>query len=64
MAQAVSSTSPIVSATDVFLIVFRNSDVDGGRMIRNAVAAEHIDKVCGVVSPIAAPASSDHRAVS
>ncbi len=36
-ASAVSSIRPIVMATEVFLMVERNSEVSGGRIIRNAI---------------------------
>ena len=34
MARAVSSINPIVSATALFLMMLRNSEVSGGRMMR------------------------------
>jgi hypothetical protein len=38
-ALAVSSTRPIVSATALFLMTFRNSDVSGGMTIRIAIGS-------------------------
>ena len=38
-AAAVSSIKPMVSATALFLMMLRNSDVSGGRMIRYAIGS-------------------------
>ena len=38
-ASPVSSIRPMVIATDVFLMVLRNSDVSGGMMMRNAIGS-------------------------
>ncbi len=36
---AVSSMSPMVSATEEFLMMLRNSEVSGGRMMRKAIGS-------------------------
>ena len=38
-ASPVSSIKPMVMATDVFLMVLRNSEVSGGMMMRNAIGS-------------------------
>ena len=38
-ASPVSSIRPMVIATEVFLMVARNSDVSGGMMMRNAIGS-------------------------
>jgi hypothetical protein len=38
-ASPVNSIRPMVMATEVFLMVLRNSEVSGGRMIRNAIGS-------------------------
>src|SRR3546814_18047020 len=55
-ATPVNSIRPRIDAKALFLITPRNSDVNGGRMIRNAIGNRTHQYVCCVVIPSALPA--------